>query len=293
MLWERLLRDERLRDRPYETALVHFNWAEALRRLGDRGAARRAWARTQELLEQLADEFERRGQRERAFDCYGMLLRLGRDSGSFENVAEGYLNAIRLLAGDDQKFYVLQYYEDFLAYAVQSREWQAAATLAREAAEYCLKVGLLYERHYRQRSASLFAEAARQMMAAGGPSEMAENALQAAIDVSAGAGRSGPVRRAVRGGGRAAAAAQAQGSLRGAGGALPGQGRAGGARARRSRITCAAPTPTRTSGARTSSSGSWTAARCRCWPTSWSSGWTTRRSPGRPCGRCSTAWTRR
>ena len=61
-------------------------------------AARRAWARTQELLEQLADEFERRGQRERAFDCYGMLLRLGRDSGSFENVAEGYLNAIRLLA---------------------------------------------------------------------------------------------------------------------------------------------------------------------------------------------------
>ena len=187
-LWERLLRDDRLRDRPYETALVHFNWAEALRRLGDRGAARRAWARTQELLEQLADEFERRGQRERAFDCYGMLLRLGRDSGSFENVAEGYLNAIRLLAGDDQKFYVLQYYEDFLAYAVQSREWQAAATLAREAAEYCLKVGLLYERHYRQRSASLFAEAARQTMAAGGPSELAENALQAAIDVSAALG---------------------------------------------------------------------------------------------------------
>ena len=188
VLWERLLHDPRLRDRPYETALVHFNWAEALRRLGDRGAARRAWARTQQLLEQLADEFERRGQRERAFDCYGMLLRLGRDSGSFENVSEGYLNAIRLLAGDDQKFYVLQYYEDFLAYAVQSREWQAAATLAREAAEYCLKVGLLYERHYRQRSASLFAEAARQVMAAGGPSEMAENSLQAAIDVSAALG---------------------------------------------------------------------------------------------------------
>ena len=53
---------------------------------------------------------------------------------------------------------------------------------------YCLKVGLLYERHYRQRSATLFAEAARQMMAAGGPSEMAENALVSAIDVSAGLG---------------------------------------------------------------------------------------------------------
>jgi hypothetical protein len=188
LLWERLLQDPRLRDRPYESALVHFNWAESLRRMGDRAGARRAWARTQELLEELADEFERRGQRERAFDCYGMLLRLGRDSGSFENVAEGYLNAIRLLAGDDQKFYVLQYYEDFLAYAVQNREWQAAATLAREAAEYCLKVGLLYERHYRQRSATLFAEAARQTVASNGPTELAENALVAGIDVAAGLG---------------------------------------------------------------------------------------------------------
>jgi hypothetical protein len=188
VLWEQLLRDDRLRDRPYERALVHFNLAEALRRVGDHTAARRVSAATQEMLEELADEFERRGQRERAFDCYGILLRLGRDTGSFENVAEGYLNAIRLLAADDQKFYVLQYYEDFLAYAVQSREWQAAATLAREAAEYCAKVGLLYERHYRQRAATLFAEAARHTMAAGGPSEMAENALVSAIDVSAAMG---------------------------------------------------------------------------------------------------------
>ena len=187
-LWERLQNHERLRNRPYESALVHFNWAESLRRSGETAAARRAAARTQELLEGLADEFERRGKRERAFDCYGILLRLGRDHGSFENVAEGYLNAIRLLAADDQKFYVLQYYEDFLAFAVQSREWQAAATLARETAEYCSKTGLAYERHYRQRAASLFAEAARQTLAAGGPSELAESALVAAIDVGAALG---------------------------------------------------------------------------------------------------------
>jgi hypothetical protein len=188
VLWERTLRDERLRDRPYETALVYFNLGESLRRVGDHAGARRAFARTQEMLEELADDFERRGQRERAFDCYGILLRLGRDSGSFENVAEGYLNAIRLLQADDQKFYVLQYYEDFLTYAVTSREWHAAATLAREAAEYCLKVGLVYERHYRQRAVSLWAEAARQNAAAAGPPELSENALVAAIDVAAGLG---------------------------------------------------------------------------------------------------------
>jgi hypothetical protein len=187
-LWERVLRDERLRDRPYETALVHFCLGETARRAGDEAGARRAFASTQQLLEELADDFERRGQSQRAFDCYGILLRLGRDTASFENVAEGYLNAIRILKVDDQKFYVLQYYEDFLAYAVQSREWHAAATLAREAADYCLKAGLAYERHYRQRAASLFAEAARQGLAAGGSPEMAESALAAAIDVAAGMG---------------------------------------------------------------------------------------------------------
>jgi hypothetical protein len=187
-LWERLIKHERLRDRPYESALVHFNWAESLRRLGDTAGARRAAAQTQELLEGLADEFERKGKRERAFDCYGILLRLGRDHGSFENVSEGYLNAIRLLAADDQKFYVLQYYEDFLAFAIQGREWQAAAMLARETADYCAKAGLAYERHYRQRAASLFAEAARQNLRDGGPTELAESALVGAIDAGAALG---------------------------------------------------------------------------------------------------------
>src|SRR5947207_372647 len=161
---------------------------QVLGRRREAGAVLLAFARTQELLEELADDFERRGQSQRAFDCYGILLRLGRDTGSFENVAEGYLNAIRILKVDDQKFYVLQYYEDFLGYAVQSREWHAAATLAREAADYCLKTGLAYERHYRQRAANLFAEAARQGLAAGGPPDLAESALAAAIDIAAGMG---------------------------------------------------------------------------------------------------------
>ena len=137
--WERALRDPRLVGRPYETALAHFNLGEALLRLDERAARRRASCTIAErMLEAVADDFESRGEHERAFDCYGVLLRLGKDIGSFENVAEGYLNAIRLsLSGDHT--HAAQYYDDFLPYAIEQQEWYAAATLAREAAEHSLK----------------------------------------------------------------------------------------------------------------------------------------------------------
>jgi hypothetical protein len=186
--WERVIRDGRIAGLPYETALAHFNLGEALLRTNDRAGAERELTVTQRLLEALADEFETRGERERAFDCYSILLRLGKDTGSFENVAEGYLNGIRILASDDQKFYVLQYYEDFLSYAVEHKEWYAAATLAREAAEYSLKAGLVYDRHYLARAAELWAMTAKQNEAAGGPSDLSENALHAAIDAASALG---------------------------------------------------------------------------------------------------------
>ena len=63
-LWEKLLREDRLRTAPYETALVQFNLAQALRRLGQPDEARAALACTQRMLEELADDFETRGERE-------------------------------------------------------------------------------------------------------------------------------------------------------------------------------------------------------------------------------------
>src|SRR5258708_4331430 len=146
--WERVVKDPRLHGLPYETALAHFNLGEALLRTYERTAADRELTTTQRMLEALADDFETRGERERAFDCYSILLRLGRDTGSFENVAQGRLDGIRILASDDQKFYVLQYYEDFLAFAVEQKEWYAAATLAREAADFSLNAGLAYDPPY-------------------------------------------------------------------------------------------------------------------------------------------------
>ncbi|MES1157526.1 MAG: hypothetical protein ABUL67_00375, partial [Haliangium ochraceum] len=182
--WERALRDPRLAGRPYETALVHFSLGQCLMGLGEQSLSESAMVAAQRQIEELADDFESRGDRERAFDCYGVLLRIGKDTGSFENVAEGYMNAIRILAADDQKFFVLQYYDDFLNYAVERGELYAAATLAREAADYSAKVGLVYDRHYLGRAVTLWAETARQNEAAAGSTDLSENALHAAIDAA-------------------------------------------------------------------------------------------------------------
>jgi hypothetical protein len=182
--WERVVRDPRLAGLPYETALARFSLGQALLRTNDRAAGERELTATQRLLESVADDFETRGEAQRALDCYRLLLRLGKDTGSFENAAEGYLNSIRILVREDQRFYALQYYEDFLAYAVERREWYAAATLAREAATYSLKVGLIFDRHYLGRAAELWEATATHNEAAGGPTDLSENALHAAIDAA-------------------------------------------------------------------------------------------------------------
>jgi hypothetical protein len=195
-LWETLLLGDRIRSAPYESALIRFNLGQTLRRIGEVDAARRELAITQTSLEELADDFESRGDRERAFDCYAVLMRLGKETGSFENVAEGYLNAIRLITEADYRAEtVLEYYEDFLEFAASSQEWHAAALLAQDAADFCLRLGLAYERHYRQRASSLWSEAARHNAGAGGPPEVSENALVAAVDAAASAGDLGVVGR--------------------------------------------------------------------------------------------------
>ena len=182
--WERALADPRLIGRAYETALVRFCLGECLLAAGDRAGGERELGIVQRALEVLADDFETRGDRERAFDCYGILLRLGKDTGSFENVSEGYVNAIRILSADDQKFYVLQYYDDFLRYAEEKGEVYAAATIAREAADFSVKAGLAFDRHYLARAAALWSATARANEAADGPADLSENALHAGIDAA-------------------------------------------------------------------------------------------------------------
>ena len=181
VLWERLADDARLSQDLYVQGLVRFNLGRACERLGDDQAARRAIVSSMQLVEAAADGFETQGLRERAFDCYQVLLALGKD-GAFENLAEGYLNCIRILQEDNLRYYVLQYYEDFQNLALQRGELHAAATLFREAATFCRRYQLPYERYYRVRAAETQVRSAQRMLSEGGPAEMAENAYAAAID---------------------------------------------------------------------------------------------------------------
>jgi hypothetical protein len=179
--WEQASRHPRLQGAAYEQALVRFNLGQCTLKLSDEGGHGHL-VTAQRLLEEVADGFETSGLRERAFDCYQILLELGRRAGAFENLAEGYINCIRILKEDNLKYYVLQYYEDFLREALERQEFHAAASLYREAAEYCLRTGLIYDRHYLQAAANTWLLAADKNNREGGPPEMSENAYLAAVD---------------------------------------------------------------------------------------------------------------
>lgn len=181
VLWERLGSDPRLRDDPYTAGLVRFNTARAAARLGDRDAARKATIHCMHLLAAAADAFEAQGLRERAFDCWNVVLEIGKE-GRFENLAEGYVNSTRILREDGLWRYALRYYEDFQSLAIERGEHHAAATVLREAADYCRRSGLVYGRDYRLRGAEAHGMAADALLSSGAPPEMAENALSAALD---------------------------------------------------------------------------------------------------------------
>jgi hypothetical protein len=179
--WKGLLHAPGLAQRPYEAALVHFNYGLAAVRLESASTeARRALIESQRKLEQVADDFEQVGELERAFDCFQILLKLGKESSQFENLAEGYVNCIRVLRDDNLKFYVLQYYEDFIKLALERGELHAAATLYQEAAAFAARAGLPYDRHYQHKSALTWMRCADKFIETGVPVQMTENALLAA-----------------------------------------------------------------------------------------------------------------
>lgn len=179
--WLQLRDDPRMQGRLYEQALVCFNLGACCLRLGDE-TGNGHLVSAQRLLEEAADNFETQGKRERAFDCYQILLELGRRSGAFENLAEGFINCIRILKEDNLKYYALQYYEDFLREAMQRGEFHAAASLYREAADYCRRVGLIYHGYYLKSAAETWVRAGEKTLEQGGSAEMAENSFLAGVD---------------------------------------------------------------------------------------------------------------
>jgi tetratricopeptide (TPR) repeat protein len=178
----------------YAAGLARFNLARTSLRTGEPAAAREAVVASVHLLEEAADRYETIGQRERAFDCYQVLIAIGRESGEFEHVLEGFVNVIRILREDHLRYYALQSYEEAVAVAEKQREVSAAATLAREMSAYARKEGLASVANFGMLTqARLWQEVAEVAKARGAPSSISENALLAAVIALGEAGQYGRV----------------------------------------------------------------------------------------------------
>ncbi|MEM1033820.1 MAG: HEAT repeat domain-containing protein [Myxococcota bacterium] len=166
----------------YAAGLARFNLARCCVRVDDERAARNAVVSAVHLLEEAADRYERIGQRERAFDCYQVLIAIGERSGEYEHVLEGYVNVVRILREDNLRYYALQSYEDAITKAERQREFTAGATLAAEMASYAEAEGMSnLANHATDQQARMWRQVANAVIERGGAIEMAENALLAAI----------------------------------------------------------------------------------------------------------------
>jgi hypothetical protein len=111
-----------------------------------------------------------------------VLVQIGRETGAFEDVLEGFVNCIRILREDHLRYFALEHYEQSIVAAAERGEAAAAATLAREAADYARSLGLASaSAAYALRQADLWRGVAKQHLQRGGPPEIAENSLLAAI----------------------------------------------------------------------------------------------------------------
>ncbi|MBK6916575.1 MAG: HEAT repeat domain-containing protein [Deltaproteobacteria bacterium] len=183
-LWQDITARDELHERPYESALAKINYGLCLLRLGhERSQAALASATT--AVEEVADLFETEGLRERAFDCYQLIARIGSETQAFENVAEGYLNSVRILRDDGLKLDALRLHEAFVSIARRSGEWHAAAGILREAADYCTRAGMPYGDDLRLRSAEAWLKAGVEAQSAGHPMQIVENAYLAAAEAFA------------------------------------------------------------------------------------------------------------
>jgi hypothetical protein len=181
-LWSRLAQALSQTNQRYEAGLARFNLARTSKETGDAGAARAATVASVHMLEEAADHYERIGQRERAFDCYQVLIAIGKQSGEFEHVLEGYVNVVRILREDNLRYYALHSYEDALQAAESHREFAAGATLAQEMASYAQGEGLSgVANHAIKQQATLWQRVAQAAVERGAPAEIAENAMLAAI----------------------------------------------------------------------------------------------------------------
>ncbi|HSY25384.1 MAG TPA: HEAT repeat domain-containing protein [Polyangiaceae bacterium] len=184
-LWSRLAsqlaRPAELAD-AYVAALVRFNLARCARRTGDAAGARESVVACVRLLEEAADHFESVGQRDRAFDCFQVLIEVGKDAGTFEDVLEGYVNCIRILREDHMRQFALDHFASAVDTAAECGELGAAATFAGEAAVYARSLELPHvSASWTLRQGELWVASSKQQAQRGAPVANVAHGLLAAI----------------------------------------------------------------------------------------------------------------
>ncbi len=166
----------------YVAGLATFNVARSCIELKDERGAHDAVVNAVHALEEAADRYEQLGLREKAFDCYQVLIAIGQKTGTFEHTLEGYVNAIRILSQDQLRHYAIESYENCIVIAAKRGEHSAAATLAQQLAKYATKQNMpLIAAHAYQLKAEMWEGAAKAHEKRGAPAELMENALLAAV----------------------------------------------------------------------------------------------------------------
>jgi tetratricopeptide (TPR) repeat protein len=170
------------------TPPARFNVARMSRVAGDERRARHGGRRASAGRSRRPLRVD--GQRERAFDCYHVLIAIGELDKTLEHVLEGSVNAIRILSEDNLRYHALRLYDHAIRVAEQAGETSAAATIAREMASYARKQGLSrIALRGVLLQANLWQTVAEQTLARGGPAQLAENAYVASLLAAAEAGQ--------------------------------------------------------------------------------------------------------
>jgi len=179
-LFEHLVRQKEATYDPYLAGLAAVNAGRLAVKVAGRERARSVLALATRLLEEEADRREQAGDRDGAFRCYLCLVQVGRLEGTYEPFAEGYLNCIRILKAKGDRFFIVQYYHEFIAASEELGELHSVAELYREAGEYARRVGFIYAEHFLIEAAKAWVRVAEAAAQRGQPAELIENALLAA-----------------------------------------------------------------------------------------------------------------
>jgi len=185
-------------EHPYAFALATVNLALACRQLGLVPRSRELFIEAIQIVEGLADEWKGYGFLDEALGAYHVLCLIGQSEQSFENIAEGYCNAIRILREQGQTYRVFRYYAAICEHGENLGENHAVATLHREAADYAVRTGTMYQTFYLKQAAEAYMRVAGHTREAGNFLELAENAYLAAIDAFNQMGDIGAVERCYR-----------------------------------------------------------------------------------------------